>query len=80
MLNIKNNSMAMVATIALVGVIASVIGLFDPSTCVQTQTDDWTSCANIARDRQIGFWVLLVVSVLGFAVSFTRKKSKPTKQ
>jgi hypothetical protein len=76
MLNIKNNSMAMVATIALVGVIASVIGLFDPSTCVETQANDWTSCANIARDRQIGFWALLIVSVLGFAVSITRKSKK----
>ena len=76
MLNIKNNSMAMVATIAVVGVVASVIGLFDPSTCVQAQSDDWTSCANIARDRQIGFWILLGVSVLGFAVSITRKSKK----
>lgn len=76
MFNIKNNSMAMVATIAIVGVVASVIGLFDPSTCVQAQSNDWTSCANIARDRQIGFWVLLVLSVLGFAVSITRKPKK----
>lgn len=76
MINIKNNSMAMVATIAIVGVVASVIGLFDPSTCVQAQSDDWTSCANIARDRQIGFWILLGVSVLGFAVSITRKGKK----
>lgn len=68
--------MAMVATTALVGVIASVIGLFDPSTCAATQANDWTSCANIARDRQIGFWALLVVSVLGFAVSITRKSKK----
>ena len=66
----------MVATIAVVGVVASVIGLFDPSTCVQAQSDDWTSCANIARDRQIGFWILLGVSVLGFAVSITRKGKK----
>lgn len=76
MFNIKNNSMGMVATIAVVGVVASVIGLFDPSTCVQAQSDDWTSCANIARDRQIGFWILLGVSVLGFAVSITRKGKK----
>lgn len=75
-MNIKNNSMAMVATIALVGVVASVIGLFDPDTCVVSQSDDWTSCANIAKDRQIGFWILLVVSVLGFAVSITRKIKK----
>lgn len=79
-MNVKNNSMAMVATIALVGVIASVIGLFDPNTCVVTQTDDWTSCANIARDREIGFWALLVVSALGFAVSLVRVTKKRLKK
>lgn len=68
--------MAMVATIALVGVLASVIGLFDPSTCVAAQSDDWTSCASIARDRQIGFVALLIVSVIGFAMSFSRKTNK----
>lgn len=68
--------MAMVATVALVGVVASVIGLFDPNTCVISQSDDWTSCANIAKDRQIGFWVLLAASVVGFLISITFKKQK----
>lgn len=75
-MKIKNNSMAMVATVALVGVVASVIGLFDPNTCVISQSDDWTSCTNIAKDRQIGFWVLLAVSVIGFLISITLKNQK----
>ena len=73
---VKNNSMAMLATITLVGVIASIIGLFDPATCVQVQADDWTSCANIARDREIGFWVLLAFSVIGFSVSIVRNRKQ----
>lgn len=73
---VKNNSMAMIATITLVGVIASVIGLFDPSTCVQVQSDDWTSCENIARERVIGFWVLLIFSIFGFAVSIVWSRKK----
>jgi hypothetical protein len=73
---IQNNSMAMVATVALVGVFASIIGLFDPSTCVDVQTEGWTSCESIARDRQIGSWVLFSLSLLGFGVSFVRRKKR----
>ena len=76
MAKIQNNSMAMVATVALVGVFASIIGLFDPSTCVDVQTEGWTSCESIAKDRQIGSWILLSLSVIGFAVSFVRRKKQ----
>lgn len=74
MAKIENNSMAMVATVALVGVLASFIGLFDPSTCADVQAEGWTSCESIARDRQIGSWVLMSISVIGFALSFVRRK------
>lgn len=73
---IQNNSLAMVATVALVGVLASFIGLFDPSTCADVQTEGWTSCESIARDREIGSWVLLGASLLGFALSFVPRKSR----
>ena len=68
--------MAMVATVALVGVFASIIGLFDPSTCIDVQAEGWTSCESIARDRQIGSWILLGLSVLGFTVSLVRRKKR----
>lgn len=73
---IQNNSMAMVATVALVGVFASIIGLFDPSTCIDVQAEGWTSCESIARDRQIGSWILLGLSVLGFTFSLVRRKKR----
>lgn len=73
MAKIQNNSMAMVATVALVGVFASIIGLFDPSTCVDVQTEGWTSCESIARDRQIGSWILLGLSIVGFTASLVRR-------
>jgi hypothetical protein len=74
LVKVQNNSMAMVATVALVGVFASIIGLFDPSTCVDVQTEGWTSCESIARDRQIGSWVMLSLSAVGFALSLVRRK------
>jgi hypothetical protein len=73
---VQNNSMAMLATVALVGVFASVIGLFDPSTCVDVQAEGWTSCESIARDRQIGSWVLLGLSVIGFTLSLVSRKKR----
>lgn len=77
-MEVRNNSMAMIATVALVGVLASLIGFFDPSTCTITQNNDWSSCQAIANDRKIGSLVLLGVSVLGFVVSLVRTK-KPKK-
>lgn len=73
MATVKNNSMAMLATVSLVGVFASTLGFFDPSTCTDVQAEGWTSCAAIAEQRQIGAWVLLGLSAIGFSVSIVRR-------
>lgn len=75
---ISNNSMAMIATVALVGMLASAIGFFSPDYCTVPQQDDWTSCAAIADQRNIGSIVLFVVCVIGFALSIA-KRSKPAR-
>jgi hypothetical protein len=71
---IKNNSMAMIATVALVGMLASAIGFFSPDYCTVPQSDDWTSCEAIAQQRNIGSIVLFAACLLGFAVSFTKRR------
>ena len=71
---IKNNSMAMIATVALVGILASAIGFFSPDYCTVPQNDDWTSCEAIAQQRNISSIVLFVVCLLGFAVSLTKRR------
>jgi hypothetical protein len=71
---IKNNSMAMIATVALVGMLASAIGFFSPDYCTVPQSDDWTSCEAIAQQRNIGSIVLFAVCLLGFAVSLTKRR------
>lgn len=75
-MKIQNNSMAMIATVSLVGILASIIGFFDPNTCTVEQLDNWTSCQSIANDRRIGSFVLLALSLLGFGISIVRTKSK----
>jgi|GEM_PF-196274 hypothetical protein len=74
---ISNNSLAMIATVALVGILASAIGFFSPDYCTVPQQDDWTSCASIAESRNIGSIVLFVVCVLGFVLSIAKRR-KPS--
>jgi hypothetical protein len=71
---VKNNSMAMIATVALVGMLASAIGFFSPDYCTVKQNDDWTSCDAIAQQRGIGFGVLFALCLIGFAVSLTKRR------
>lgn len=74
---IKNNSWAMIATVALVGALASMIGFFNADNCVASaQSEGWTSCAAIAEQQGFLFWGLLAVSTFGFGISFARKAMK----
>ena len=75
---ISNNSLAMIATVALVGMLASAIGFFSPDYCTVPQQDDWTSCEAIAYQRNVGSIVFFVVCVLGFAVSIVKRR-KPSR-
>jgi hypothetical protein len=71
---IKNNSLAMIATVALVGMLASAIGFFSPDYCTVPQQDDWTSCAAIAQQRSIGAIMLFVICLVGFTVSLSKRR------
>jgi hypothetical protein len=78
----RNNSLAMLATVAAVGILAWGIGFFDPETCVESiQQPGWTSCETIARERQIALWVLIAAVALGLLAGLVgylkRRKQKP---
>lgn len=71
---IRNNSWAMIATVALVGALASMIGFFNSKNCVvSAQAEGWTSCSAISQQQGFLFWGLLAVSAFGFVISFVRK-------
>lgn len=77
MAKVSNNSMAMLATVSLVGLFASGLGFFSPDTCTVDQLEGWTSCASIHEQRILGSWGFLLLSIIGFTVSIVRmKKSK----
>jgi hypothetical protein len=75
-MRVANNSMAMVATISAVALFASLIGFFDPATCIDVQAEGWTSCEAIAEQRRIGSWSMLGLAIIGFAVSLVRRKRR----
>ena len=73
MAKLENNSMAMLATVSIVGVLASLLGFFDPASCIDVQAEGWTSCAAIAEQRRLGSWLLMGLSIIGFSVSIVRR-------
>ena len=73
---IKNNSWAMIATVALVGALGSMIGFFNSKNCVAAQAEGWTSCSAISEQQGFLLWGLLAVRVFGFGVSIARRAKK----
>jgi hypothetical protein len=73
---LKNNSAAMLATVALVGLAALLLSFFDTGTCVVPDADNFISCQEIADQRVWAAWILGAIFVGGLLVSITRKKRR----
>jgi hypothetical protein len=74
---VKNNSLAMLATVAGVGVLAWWVGFFDPETCSpDVQQPGWTSCEEIANQQAVAFWVLLGALFFGVIVTSIASRRK----
>ena len=74
----RNNSLAMLATILGIGILAWAIGFFDPTTCTPTaQQAGWTSCESIAQERTTALVILVVgtISIVVFLWVRGRKKN-----
>jgi len=79
---VKNNSLAMLATVAGVGVLAWWVGFFDPETCSpDVQLEGWTSCEQIANQQGIAFWLLVGIFLFGVIITSigARRKNKRKK-
>jgi len=73
---LKNNSAAMLATVALVGLGALLLNFFDTGTCVVPDAEGFISCQEIADQRVWAAWILGAIFVGGLLVSITRKKRR----
>ena len=66
----RNNSLAMLATITGIGILAWWVGFFDPETCSpDVQVEGWTSCDAIAQERNIALLLLIGITVFAIAVT-----------
>ena len=72
----KNNSAAMLATVALVGLGALLLSFFDTGTCVVPDAEGFITCQEIADQRVWAAWILGAVFVGGLVVSITRKSKR----
>ena len=72
----KNNSAAMLATVALAGLGALLLSFFDAGTCVVPEADNFISCQEIADQRIWAASILGAIFVGGLLVSITRKKRR----
>ena len=76
----RNNSLAMLATITSIGILAWWVGFFDPETCVpDVQVEGWTSCEAIAQERNLALVLLIgititAVSITGYSAWKRRKQ------
>lgn len=71
----KNNSLAMIGTIAGIGILAWWIGFFDPETCTpDVQVSGWTSCEEIASQRTIGLVLLISLVILAAILALLRSR------
>jgi hypothetical protein len=61
----KNNTLAMLATISLVLGLASLIGYIDPAVCEGRQSGTFITCEQAAAQSIAGFWGF---SAFGIAV------------
>lgn len=51
----KNNTLAMLATISIVLGLASIIGYIDPAVCAGNSSEEFISCEQAASQQLLGF-------------------------
>jgi len=67
----------MLATIAGIGILAWLIGFFDPETCTPgVQVDGWSSCEAIANQRTVALIALVAITGVGVLITTLWKKKK----
>jgi hypothetical protein len=77
----RNNSLAMLATITGIGILAWGVGFFDPETCTPgVQVEGWTSCETIAQERNLALLLLIGITVFAVVVTgwsaYKKRKAK----
>jgi hypothetical protein len=72
----KNNSLAMLATISIAMGLASIIGYVEPSACVVSSADAFQSCEEVANQHIWGFVGFTSFGVLTFLFGLIRSRRR----
>ncbi len=73
----RNNSLAMLATITGVGILAWWVGFFEPETCTpEAQQAGWTSGESIAQERTLALWVLIITTLVAVTITLIRRNKR----
>mgnify|MGYP006871988630 FL=1 len=70
----KNNSLAMVATISLVLSIASMISYIDPAVCAGSTTEGFVTCEQAAAQHLWGFWGFMAFGIVTLVAGTIRNQ------
>jgi len=76
----KNNSLAMLATISIVLSLATLIGYVEPSACTVPAAEGFPSCEESAAQRLWAFAGLFSFGVITLVVGSIRNRSKRIKK
>ena len=76
----KNNTLAMVATIAIALSIASLIGYVEPTACTVVPPDGFPTCEETASQRLWTAGGLFLFGAITLLVGTLRSRRKPKKE
>lgn len=72
----KNNSLAMLATISIVLGLASLIGYIDPAVCTVEQSEAFVSCEQAASQHIAGFLGFTLFGAGTLLAGYLRNKTR----
>jgi hypothetical protein len=73
---VKNNTLAMIATISIVLGLASMIGYIDPAVCEGSQTQAFVTCEEAAAQHLGGFFGFTAFGVVTLVVGTIRSRMR----
>lgn len=76
----KNNSLAMLATISLVLSLASLIGYIDPAVCAMPKTAGYLTCEQSAHEHVLAFWGFAAFGIITLVTGTLRARLAKAKQ
>lgn len=76
----KNNNLAMIATISIVLGIGSIIGYIDPAVCAGSPSDGFITCTEAANQHLWGFWGFTSFGIIALVAGTIRSRMRANRE